>query len=37
MAYESSTPYDGKTVKKSDELTDTQLETKMAIEGLHSN
>jgi hypothetical protein len=37
MAYESSNPYDGKAVKKFDELTDIQLEPKMAIEGPKSN
>ena len=31
MAYEGIYPYDGKTVKKFDELADTQLETKTAI------
>jgi hypothetical protein len=36
MAYESINPYDGKTVKTFDELTDTQFETKMAIAGLKS-
>ena len=30
MAYESINPYDGKTVKKFHELTDAQLETKIA-------
>ena len=30
MAYESTNPYDGKTVKKFQELTDEQLETKIA-------
>jgi succinate-semialdehyde dehydrogenase/glutarate-semialdehyde dehydrogenase len=30
MAYESTNPYNGKTVKKFDELTDAQLETKIA-------
>jgi succinate-semialdehyde dehydrogenase/glutarate-semialdehyde dehydrogenase len=30
MAYESINPYNGKTVKKFDELTDSQLETKIA-------
>ncbi len=30
MAYESTNPYDGKTVKKFPELTDAQLETKIA-------